>query len=488
MNANTAASNVPSAMPRRRWPRYLLATALLMVIFVPGGYWCVKWWSEGQTEAAMAEVTRLDPGWRLDDIEAAREVLKPEENSALQVIKVYGLARQAGNRTGRPEFYEQFEKLAPPHELNAVQVELLRHAYAEIQEARVEARKLKDMPKGRFAIKYSPDFISTMLSNQQNARRVMEVLQHDVYLRAQAGDLDGALESCRAGLNTARSLGDEPLLITVLIRIAGDHIAVQALERTLAQGRQPGEPALRELQALLEQEIVDVEKHWINSLRGERAGHERVIRAINEGKLKGSGLFWGFGAPASPNAMAWLVDLAPAIITREYPALLRHMNQCVEMSKLPLEQQRDRWRELEATIPKNSVLVRLLLPALDKVGMAHLRNQAMLRGALIAVAAERYRLKYERWPEAVADLVQTEFLKKAPADPFDGAAMRWRRWDEGMVAYSVGLDKADNGGHVDIARFLDPGVDVGVKLWDPDRRRQPPRPPVVKDDGLPPGR
>jgi hypothetical protein len=164
------------------------------------------------------------------------------------------------------------------------------------------------------------------------------------------------------------------------------------------------------------------------------------------------------------------------------------MNESVDMSKLPLEQQHDRCRELAQAVPKNSVLVRLLLPALEKVCTAHLRTQALLRAALLSVAAERFRLKYERWPGTVADLVRSGFLDQAPRDPFDGAELRWRRWDEGMVAYSVGLDKTDDHGHLDLRRFLEPGVDVGMRLWDPERRRQAPQPPVVKDDGAAPGR
>lgn len=33
-------------------------------------------------------------------------------------------------------------------------------------------------------------------------------------------------------MNAARALGDEPLLISFLIRVAGDHLALHALERT----------------------------------------------------------------------------------------------------------------------------------------------------------------------------------------------------------------------------------------------------------------
>src|SRR5439155_3936547 len=106
-------------------------------------------------------------------------------------------------------------------------------AYADSEEGLRETRKLKDMPKGRYPITFSADFITTLLPHQQNARRIFEVMQHDAWLRAHDGDLDTAVESCRAGMNAARSIGAEPTLISLLIRIAGDQVALASLGRTL---------------------------------------------------------------------------------------------------------------------------------------------------------------------------------------------------------------------------------------------------------------
>jgi hypothetical protein len=45
------------------------------------------------------------------------------------------------------------------------------------------------------------------------------------------------------------------------------------------------------------------------------------------------------------------------------------------------------------------------------------------------------------------------------------------------VIYSVGLDKTDDGGKLDRKNWMAPGTDLGIQLWDPDKRRQPPPPP-----------
>jgi hypothetical protein len=440
-------------------------------------YQALKWTSAKDAATIMSEMDNIDPNWRLDDLEGARETLDPAENSALLVMKI--VAMGGPTRTSQREFYEQFDNVEPQHELNAVQMELLREAYANIENTLIEARKLKDMPKGRFPITYNWDFFSTNLNNQQNARRVFEMLQHDAWMQAQRGELDEAVESCRAGLNAARSLGDEPLLISLLIRISGNHMALAAVERTLAQGR-PTEQALKPLQELIEREIIDAEKHWRNAIRGERAGNERVMEGIRSGKIRVSQLLGGVGT--RPGLGEGLADHFPVIITRESPEMLRYMNQAVEITKLPHEEQTESLAELQKSIPKSSVLLRMLAPALEKVGFAHLRTQAMLRSAQVGIAAERYRLKHERWPESIAELEKAGLISGVPTDPFDGAPLRWRRLTDGMAAYSVGNDRQDDQGNINNTRPLDKGTDIGIRIWDTDRRRQAARPPLVLDE------
>ena len=66
-----------------------------------------------------------------------------------------------------------------------------------------------------------------------------------------------------------------------------------------------------------------------------------------------------------------------------------------------------------------------------------------------------------------------------PTDPFDGRPLRLAKVQDGIVIYSVGHDKTDDGGNLDRDEPQQPGVDLGFRLWDPPQRRQPPRPPAV---------
>jgi hypothetical protein len=53
-----------------------------------------------------------------------------------------------------------------------------------------------------------------------------------------------------------------------------------------------------------------------------------------------------------------------------------------------------------------------------------LETEARIKGALIGLAIERYRLKYKKLPEKLTQLVP-EFIKKLPNDPFTGKSFRY---------------------------------------------------------------
>ncbi len=474
--SQVASEAKPTTKRRRRWPWILFGFFVLFFGFPAGLYVYVKWAAASETEKAIAETDLLDPGWHWSDIDASRETLADEKNSAVQIGKVLALTGRGGLHFKNSQAAEEdLDKLEPPCELNVRQLEMLREAFEGLQEGVALARQLKDMPNGRYRLNVTPDFFSTMLNDQQSARGVFYVLQYDAMLRAQIGDLDGAIESCRACMNAGRSLGDEPILISFLIRVAGDHMALMALERTLAQGR-PTEQALQPMQKLIQQEMGDLQKHWVSAMRGERAGHEILIRALNEGKLPATTLSGMLGG-GQPGIGERIVDYFPAIITREYPALLRHMNQVVETAKGPLEEQGERFRELEQQTRKSTLLVRLIAPGVQNVCKANQRIQALLRSALVALACERYRLqdKEGRWPASLADLHKLGLLSAIPSDPYDGAPLRYRPWTDGIILYAVGMDRIDDGGKIDRQRSNEPGVDIGFRLWNLDRRRQAPR-------------
>ncbi len=471
--SNPTDSPVTAPRPRRRRLRWSLVL-LLIFIAPPAGYYFYATWSlQSELAEVIAETDRLDPRWRLEDIEADRKTFRDEENAALQVILA---SRLILNRpTEHLNHGQVFFDVQAQTQLNSQQIDIIREALQKMPAALIEARKLKDMPGGRFPITFSENWISTPL-HQTDCHRLFNVLRHDALLRVQQGDPDAALESCRALLNAARALGDEPRLASQQLRLAGDQELLPTVERCLAQGY-PGAEAMKSLQDSLSSERTDAKSNFIHALRGQRAGYYRLYLLATQGKIEWNA-FTPRGIPKTSFGV-WFRDKVPLLNARDYPRHLRHMNELVSTAKLPLDQQLNRFHELQPVDLGGADFSFGWLSSMDKTCEYNVRIQAGLAYAESGLACERFRIAHERWPESLAELVKAKLLDAAPTDPYDGQPLRLVKRKDGITVYSVGKDKEDNGGNIDPNGESGPGTDLGFRLWDPKHRRQPPRPPVA---------
>jgi hypothetical protein len=445
------------------WKRRLvwLSLALLLLFGVLGTVYGIAWVAAQRAlQEALAEADRLDPGWRLQDLEAQRAPVPDEENAALQVLTTRRLL--PGNWPS-PRAYQTTRDLHPPMQLSADQVALVQAQFASTAEARVKARNLTMLPRGRYpGVTPSGPFFG------RDAFAVAHVLLLDALLLAQEGDVDGALHSCRGCLNVGRSFGDEPGLLSQYARGACQIVALRGIERTLAQG-EPTDAALADLQELLRQE--EAEPWMLCALRGERAGiHEMFQTGKNLSEI------------CQPAGGRELLELSlPGATLQNHAGFIAALNQIVEIAKAPVEEQAPRMQQLEASLARQPLLVRQTVPMLRKMAIevGSLREHASLRCAVAALAAERYRRRYGRWPDQLSALV-SEFLPAVPLDPFDCAPLRLRRTEYGLVIYSLGQDHQDNGGSINRDDVGVDGTDLGLRLWDTGKRRQPAPEPAEK--------
>jgi hypothetical protein len=452
----------PLAPPRRRWRLWAVVGLVLVLAALVGGYVGLDSFRERDLRAAEAEADRLDPGWDFDSLEAARADVPDAENGAALVLAAKLPAAWPAPAVGGLE--ERFADLPPQQRPDDDTEKLLRAELAQVAGALDGARDLADRPRGRFAVAWSDDLISTMMSHVQQVRVVGFALTFDAYLRALDGDGDGALRSCRASLNSGRALGDEPAPISQFIRASGSRRAARAVERVLALG-EASPKALEEMQRALAEEAE--EPLQLTTARAQRVFFYHSLAAMRSGKVSRA----NFGLRTSMLGTRGddLIDGARARACQA--AYLRYNNELVELAKLPVEQQQDR---IKALTPPPQRLP-LLLDALGRDGedpsavWAFHRVRAELRCAAAALAAELYRLAKGHWPERLDDLVP-DYLPAVPTDPFDGRPLRLRRTEDGLIVYSVGPDGEDNGGNLDRKNERAPGTDLGFRLWDAGRR------------------
>jgi hypothetical protein len=146
--------------------------------------------------------------------------------------------------------------------------------------AGAEARRLAELPRGRYTIEYRSGYLATRLPHLQPAREVSFLMLADAVRAAERGGCDGGLVSCRAALNAGRSIGDEPFAVSQLVRTACVSRSLTAVEWVLGQG-EAREETLAALQRLLEEEAAH--PAFLIVARGERGGVHSTLEAIESG-------------------------------------------------------------------------------------------------------------------------------------------------------------------------------------------------------------
>lgn len=417
-----------------------------------------------ELDAAVAEADRLDPGWRWEQLCANRSVVSDNENGAPVVIEAGKLLPADGR--GLPAFVDRAAETG----LDELQLAELDTWLAPRADAARIALTLKDRPRGRYDIKMAPDLISTHLPHLNVHPRIIDVLRGEAARRAEAGT-PGQLDEFQALVNCSRSIGDEPIVVSQLSRSAALKLGIHSLERTLARAN-PGEEALARAQKSLSDEIEY--NGLLIAWRGERAIIFDLLEAIENGKVSPEPLL------AFLRALGKQVNW-PAEATPGNPGLrairawyLRHQSALVEVARLPPWDQPaalNKVHRKSQTAPPGTTFFESLLHLGQQdaeVQRIFQQHSAQLRSAIVALAAEQFRLRIGHWPLDPKEL-NASFGVSIATDPFDGSPLRFRRLDDGLIVYSIGSNGRDDGG--DIGDRGNTGPDVGFRLRDPQRRR-----------------
>ena len=382
------------------------------------------------------------------------------------------------------------EKVAVADRLDDGLAAAIRRELRSIAPAVVEARKLAEMPRGRTDPRLGKLLWSTILGHAQNTRSVARLLLADAAIRAHDRDADGALESCRACVNAGRSLGDEPFLISQLVRISCVNQALTAAERALNQG-QPSEAAMTKLQAILLDEANQPLALW--GLRGERASIDDVFTKLATGEVtvREIQIASGDGPFSAPAALA---SASGAFIRYNHGLALGRMNEAIEIVKRPSHEQSALWDDWDKrAAPSDSLVTQLAsslsretLPPIGDFNNATTRLRAQLFAMATLLAAERHRLAHGAFPESI-DAIDAKFLPRGLIDPFSGRSLCYK-FDVGgdVTVYSVAFDRTDDGGQkLELRKWLQKGSDLGYRIRAVKSRGRPPKISTLPEDVFP---
>jgi hypothetical protein len=465
----------------RRWLRRLLILATISLLAIGsfvGWHLYRRHVDARRLRETIAELDARDSCWRLEDLEADRAVVPEAENSA-NIIRA--IRAQIGPRIVLPnEDAVDLQNLDPPTLLTDAQFREVIDLFESVESAVAPALSLEHFPRGRHPITYTADGIGTLLRHvddiSQTDHRVLWPL---LLLHLHENDAAAAARDCICIANLGRSIGDEPCAVSQLTRLRFVVTAARGVERLLGQVT-ASEADLKRVQSIFAEEAAH--DGWPTALRGERAMLDRAMIALGNGALKTSVIRQGLIQNPRPQSavgkmIEWLEDRYPPDLTATYDWHLRRATRMLEQTAgLPWHARAAVVAAITADDVNAPELGREWWFATDTLLANFRRHHAMLRCTLVALAAERYRLRHRAWPQTAAELVP-EFLPELPLDPFDGQPLRYKRLPDGIVIYSVGADGIDDGGQISPTLMQQPMTDIGVRLRDVNyRRRTPPRP------------
>jgi hypothetical protein len=467
---------------RRWWFRALTGIVTTLGISL-GWLFLERHKAKRDFDAAVAQLDAADPGWRLAEIEAARQEIPNDQNGAI-------VARRAVKALS-PDFERRISRVAEQISETPPQIRLssnLKKRAADRLAAEAEAlrlsRSLIDYPRGRFAVTHSPDAFSTIIADQSDTRKLESLLTVDCYDRLDDGDLESAVRSIRALLNLGRCLQEDPFFISQMIRMSQQRAAVRCLERVLAQGELPANE-LERLQRLFADEAAD--ECFLVSMRGDRAALFQSLQFLLNSDMP---VMTALGQmsrgrpqqrPESISLWEHAFDIyAPIMVHRSSVWALKHQTKVLEAAQKPGASRYPEIKELESQVKdlaakqqKDLLLATKLIAAYRMVAEMEQRIDTLFHCAVAGLAAERFRLKTGRWPDTLQELFANHLLPGLPEDLYSGEPLRLTHEPDGLLIDSTcrKLVPVDMEGRAK----LDPDR-VEFRLWDVDRRRQPAKP------------
>jgi hypothetical protein len=260
----------------------------------------------------------------------------------------------------------------------------------------------------------------------------------EALLKAESGDVPGAVEELRAALKSPPKLAGEGLLLTYLLACAETRMLFNFLAG-VSVGRALDETTLVSL-------IDELDPSAWRSLLARSISGERVLS-----------LEWG-SALIRGNTKALIADncfdrffywLARPILKAEIVWRLRRYDDWEKIVDNPYYKQRESLGK-GAERPDDEPWYFKLTGFQDGGAYSTVfLKEAMLEATLLAsrtgLACKLYKIQSGEYPENLGALVPG-ILKDVPIDPFTGKPLVYRREGKGFIVYSLGSNEKDDGG------------------------------------------
>jgi hypothetical protein len=378
------------------------------------------------------------------ELNAYYPAVPDNENAALVMTQAFALMRNYPDR--RSNEIDQIQSFPArwQHPTNE-QIQLLTGCVEMNSNALAKMAEALKLPKSRYPVDFSPGF-ETLLPHLDKVKELALLSEYRAVLAIDSGQPTNADASVKDIFGMARTLDEEPSLISQLVRFSLVRIGIVTLKDRFNAGR------------LSDAELTDFadvfgpqkETNFIaRGLIGERAMAVSVFRAsFAKTKQWLTDLEGPQDQPSAPQRPSLFLKTT-GIFERDLLFYLGALKADISFASLPPPQSlavtNVSNKMAEAARKHFCILSAMILPAVSSSLIREADGFARIRLATTAIAVERFRLARGRLPENLNELVP-QFLSAMPADPFSGQPLRYYHLTKGYVIYSVGSDGHDDGG------------------------------------------
>jgi hypothetical protein len=471
---------------RRSWKRFFVRAFFLLGVLLIG-FFAFRWQIGRMGERKLAETVRqidnIEQQWTLEEIEANRSAREPppHENAARLVLEVAGQIPETWNEWRKnSKWWEPTHNNHLPSQERGQELNRHRESTAKVRDL---ALTLRNRWLGRYSVQWTDNPIAVSLPHLDSAGRVVTLLEYDARLAAIDRNPNRGIQAAHAALNVARSIGDEPNLVSQNFRMMFRSRAAVTAMGTIANGLPT--VGLEELQAAFFAEAY--EPILSNGTRGERAAFHRMFEGLQSGRLKIETLFPRTGDVGTTLAIPAVFEAYKPFLPADHAECIRLYTASIEVGKLPWHEQREAIKKIANEKENLSVsrfpLTRLTFPPLDNFVEVCLRNRAQLLTAATALACERFRQQNGRWPRELSEIPKT-ILPAQPLDPFTGRPLGYQvlpdriavtcySWSNGHANEDAVPYREQKAGPIEFRNPETPGFGIAACVWTVEQRGLP---------------
>ena len=304
--------------------------------------------------------------------------------------------------------------------------------------------------------------MSIFLPHLSEFRKLARSLRWRAQFRAEQGRYEDAFDDMKACYRFGRHIRGDKTLVEQLVGMAIEALAVQTLRDILSEHRIDSH-VLAKLQQDFEQMIAS--EDFVVSFEAERlCMYDEIQRCFTEDRFGGGHI-----------SLEWLERITPMVDGDPFELIFAKKGWTAPLRILfthPNKQETremadgfyDFWEQMALKTPaqirtenidieeqtmeliEGNILLEIMSPALGRICEIAHRNKADVEAALAIIAILRYKQDIGGYPDKLEKLINADYLKVLPIDPYSGEPLVYKKMDNNFVLYSFGPNFKDDDG------------------------------------------